>query len=62
MKNKQNKTLYINLQKLTSRLQGSKGLINLLKDRGYKICTRAHIHTPTAQTSFITPNSLDVIQ
>ena len=68
MKNKQNKILYLNLQKLTSRLQGRKGFINPLKDRGYKIRTRAHIHTHThththtAQTCFITPNSLEVIQ
>ena len=47
MKNKQNKILYLNLQKLTSRLQGRKGFINPLKDRGYKIRTRAHIHTHT---------------
>ena len=58
MKNKQNKTLYLNLQKFTSRLQGRKGLINPLKDRGYKIRTRVHMYTHTAQTSFITPDSL----
>ena len=74
MKNKQNKALSLNLQKLTSRLQGRKEFINPLKDRVYKIRTRTHIHTHThththtqththtAQTSFITPNSLDVIQ
>ena len=45
MKNKQNKTLYLNLQKLTSRLQERKGLINPLKDKGYKIHMRAPIHT-----------------
>ena len=62
MANKQNKTLYLNLQKLTSCLQERKGLINTLKDKGYKIHTRAHTHTHTAQTSFITPNLLNGIQ
>ena len=68
MKNKQNKTLNLNLQKFTSCLQGRKELVNHLKDRGYKIrtCTHTHTHTHThihthtntPQTSFITPNSL----
>ena len=42
--------------KINKPLQERKGLINPLKDKGYKI------HTHTAQTSFITPNSLNVIQ
>ena len=62
MTNKQNKTLYLSLQKLTSRLQGRKRLMNPLKDKGYKIHTRVHIHTHTAQASFITPNLLNVIR
>ena len=51
MKNKQNKTLYLNLQKLTSRLQERNGLINPLKGRGYKIRTRVQIHKHCSNNS-----------
>ena len=51
MTSKQNKTLYLNLQKLKSHLQERKLLINPFKDKGYKIHTHAgastHTHTHT---------------
>ena len=60
MRSKQNKKLYLNIQKLTNRLQERKWLIKPFKDKRYKIHT--HTHTHTVQTSFGTPDSLDVIQ
>ena len=50
--------------KINKPLQERKGLIKPSKDKGYKIHTGANLntHKHTARKSFITPNSLNVIQ